>query len=231
MIVHHVRVIPLLHRGGNHGGPAGGSYKTTTPLMCVETIYKTASPVFSETLETPFPDRIFQRLPDLNDQAVLIGPHDGLEPASVLVPLFWRRGTWRLLLIRRPEDAPTHRGQIAFPGGRLDDDDPDHLYTALREAREELGLNPLAVEIIGELPKQVTTSTGFEIHPYVGLLQEPFPLSPDPREVDEVITAPLNRFQSRYRLPGEKPRYPYGDGEVIWGATAAIIERLMRFIT
>ncbi|MBF0624236.1 MAG: CoA pyrophosphatase [Magnetococcales bacterium] len=160
-----------------------------------------------------------------------------LRRAGVLVPLLPLADGWRLLLIRRTREVPHHKGQIAFPGGREDPQDVGLLDTALREAREEVGLDPAGVTILGRLPSRVTFGSRFLIHPFVGLVAPVQPLRPDPREVDSTLLVPLAFFLDpthhvAERMP-DRPviqhRYRYGD-HLIWGATAGIIHRFMGLI-
>ncbi|MBF0368237.1 MAG: CoA pyrophosphatase [Magnetococcales bacterium] len=152
---------------------------------------------------------------------------DRLDPAAVLVPLYQEKGAWRLLLIRRSGQVATHKSQIAFPGGRRDDTDQDDRATALRETREEIGLDPENIRVLGFLSHQATSTTGFLIVPVVGVLSFPFQLAPAPEEVAGVLSVPLDFFLAAEPLvQGDHRRYQYGE-DLIWGATAAIIEQLI----
>lgn len=173
-------------------------------------------------------------------------PTADLTRAAVLVPLVPESeengenggGTgWRLLFIRRTEKVSTHKGQIAFPGGHCDAEDPDELASALREAEEELGIPPATVRILGRLPCHPTTSTGFLIHPFVGIVDPDIAaLIPSRSEVAEIFTAPLDFFIKAETYAFEERRwegfkrefhsYQYGDYD-IWGATAAITHNFM----
>ena len=86
---------------------------------------------------------------------------------------------------------PTHAGQVAFPGGKVDPDDLGPIQAALREAKEEVGVNPIDVEIMG-IGDRYVTGTGFRITPVVGLLPPEFVAKPDPHEVDDVFETPLS---------------------------------------
>jgi 8-oxo-dGTP pyrophosphatase MutT (NUDIX family) len=160
------------------------------------------------------------------------------RPAAVLVGLVDREGEPALLLTRRTEHLRDHAGQICFPGGRIEPDDASAAAAALREAEEEIGLDPARVAIIGRLPPYQTV-TGFRIHPVVGWISPPFELRPDPFEVAEAFEVPLrfvldpenHRRQSYRRGPVTRAYYvlPY-QGRFIWGATAGILVNLARVL-
>ncbi|HTB70005.1 MAG TPA: CoA pyrophosphatase [Solirubrobacteraceae bacterium] len=159
----------------------------------------------------------------------------GQTLAAVLVPLFVPANGEQphVVLTRRRADLRRHAGEISFPGGRKDREDPDLAATALREADEEIGLAPTAVELIGELPAISTFATGYEIHPFVGLIEPGQRWRLSPREVDAVLELPLaelGRSRTRTRLERrgitfETDAYVL-DGQMIWGATFRIIENL-----
>jgi 8-oxo-dGTP pyrophosphatase MutT (NUDIX family) len=157
-------------------------------------------------------------------------------PAAVLVGLVDRAGGPALLLTQRTEDLRDHAGQICFPGGRIEPSDGTAAAAALREAQEEIGLDPARVAVLGQLPPYQTV-TGFRIHPVVGWISPPFELRPDPHEVAEAFEVPLHfvldpenhRRQSYRRGPLTRAYYvlPY-QGRFIWGATAGILVNLAR---
>jgi 8-oxo-dGTP pyrophosphatase MutT (NUDIX family) len=159
-------------------------------------------------------------------------------PAAVLVGLVDRADGPALLLTRRTDHLRDHAGQICFPGGRIESNDGSAAAAALREAEEEIGLDPARVGIIGKLPPYQTV-TGFRIHPVVGWISPPFELRPDPFEVAEVFEVPLHyvldpenhRRQSYRRGPLTRGYYvlPY-QGRFIWGATAGILVNLARVL-
>ena len=156
------------------------------------------------------------------------------RPASVLVPLVERGAGLNLLLTRRAALLRHHPGQIAFPGGKQDPGDGSALGAALREAREEIGLAPEQVEILGHFDRHETV-THFTITPFVGLLDAGFVPVADRREVDEIFEVPLafvldpGNFQIHgRRWQGAWRRYyalPYGP-HYIWGATARMLRTL-----
>ncbi len=157
-----------------------------------------------------------------------------LTPAAVLFPIVQRGSGETVLLTQRTAHLRDHAGQISFPGGRVEADDPSPVHTALRETEEEIGLAREHVEILGFLP-EYHTGTGFRVTPVVALLTPPFELAPDPFEVAEVFEVPLaflldpanhKRHSLHYR--GALRHFfamPYGD-YFIWGATAGMIRSL-----
>lgn len=155
-------------------------------------------------------------------------------PAAVLVGLVDRAGDPGILLTQRTDHLHDHAGQISFPGGRVEPDDPSLVATALREAEEEIGLDPARVELIGELTPY-DTITGFRIHPLVGWITPPFDLVPDAFEVADVFEVPLsfvldvaNHHRQTYRRgPHTRSYYvlPFAN-RFIWGATAGILVNL-----
>lgn len=159
--------------------------------------------------------------------------------AAVLVPLLLRPSGTQVLLTRRTDHLHHHAGQICFPGGQMEVEDASLSMTALREAREEVGLQPDEVELMGCLP-DFGTPSGFRITPVVGLLAPSVRLEPDPFEVAEIFEVPLtflaehrNYQHHRIRLPkGERQvqAVPYA-GRFIWGATAGILYMLADFLS
>ena len=164
---------------------------------------------------------------------------EGLRPAAVLVPFFEKEGRLYLLLTKRSDGVQRHRGEIAFPGGRSELQDAGLLETALRECREEIGLDPAAVKPFGALDDHETV-TGFCVSPFVGLIPYPYPFLLDPKEIKGLIELPfaffLNPDNGRHRTISfqGKPRtilsYVY-QGHDIWGATAEMIEGLAGIVT
>jgi 8-oxo-dGTP pyrophosphatase MutT (NUDIX family) len=156
--------------------------------------------------------------------------------AAVLLPLYgWPDGPG-LVFTERRADLRRHAGEISFPGGRRDPGDADLSATALREAQEEIGLDPARVELGESLPATSTFVTGYRIHPFVGHIPHPTELSlePNPTEVETVLTFSLDALRESYAIRRlvrrgvalHTPTYEV-DGHLIWGATARILSDLL----
>jgi 8-oxo-dGTP pyrophosphatase MutT (NUDIX family) len=163
-------------------------------------------------------------------------PPAGFRNAAVLVPLQRDSGAWRVLYTVRSERLGEHRGEIAFPGSQPEAGDAGPLQTALREACEEVGIDPRDVEPLGILDP-VDTGTGFRIRPVVGVIAEGAAVRPSLPEVSGVFRVPLDWLQTAGRREGQPVHPPAGDkraiffedfnGRVIWGATARITVQLL----
>ena len=164
-------------------------------------------------------------------------------PAAVLLPLVQREQGLHLLLTQRSSQLSTHAGQIALPGGRTDPEDPSPTATALREAQEEVGLQPSNAEVLGSLPIYATGSA-FLVTPVVALVQ-PQLLTPNPAEVAEVFEVPLsfildpaNHQRHRAQWQDQTREWfaiSYLDQQqqaerFIWGATAGMLRNFYRFM-
>lgn len=173
---------------------------------------------------------IWKRLPGLQRQAP---PFGDLPQAAVLVPLYDdAEGVTRVILTKRPLTMPTHAGHLAFPGGRPDDGDGGPVGTALREAEEEVGLDPASVEVLGFLPAIHTVEYSLLVVPVVGWIDRVPELRPSPREVAKVLEPPLAGFTSEagWRFETWRDRKVWFfdvDGEVLWGATAHMVRQLV----
>lgn len=152
---------------------------------------------------------------------------DRLKCAAVLLPLVRQGGEWHILYTRRTDRVESHKGQVSFPGGACDEDETEPEQTALREAEEEIGINPSHVRVLGRLANLITVSY-FRVTPVVGVVKWPAVLRVGEHEVARVFTIPLgwlanasNRWQ--FERPGTTRTliayHPY-DGELLWGATA-----------
>ncbi|MCK6442669.1 CoA pyrophosphatase [Elstera cyanobacteriorum] len=166
-------------------------------------------------------------------------PQKPPRPAAVLVPVLPRPSGPTVLLTRRTDHLHDHAGQISFPGGRIDPDDASPEAAALREAREEVGLDPTAVDLLGRLD-QYRTITGYSVTPIVGLVAPDAHFTPDPFEVADIFEVPLDfildrrNHQRHFRETPIGRRYfyvlPYQD-RYIWGATAGMLVNFSRVLT
>lgn len=175
----------------------------------------------------------FDLNPDLAAARVNGAAVRAARPASVLIPAV-ARPVVTLLFTQRTDHLPAHAGQIAFPGGKAEPEDRDPLATALREAHEEIGLDPVLVEPLGTLDCYLT-GTGFCITPVIGLVPPDTPLTLDRNEVAETFEVPLPflmdeaNYQRHTRTIGGIERHffavPFA-GRFIWGATAGILRHM-----
>jgi 8-oxo-dGTP pyrophosphatase MutT (NUDIX family) len=175
----------------------------------------------------------------LLDIASLSEPQaDEQVPAAVLVPLYEAGdGELRVVLTRRRADLSRHPGEISFPGGRRDPGDTTLTDTALREAEEEIGLTRAGVTVVGALERTSTFVTNYAIHPFVGLLDGERAWRASELEVDAVLEPSLRevregRTRTRMERRGiafETDAYMF-DGQLVWGATARILEELLERI-
>ncbi len=169
--------------------------------------------------------------------------HDGPyshRHAGVLIPLLEDKGIYKILFTKRTDMVEEHKGQISFPGGSVDKEDSSVLETALRESEEEIGLLKGDVDILGRIDDTVTVASDFIVRPYVGFVPFPYDFVINTREVERIITVPIDVFQPKnsetniYAVESEgktyhTKAYEY-NGDVIWGATARMIENLMGII-
>jgi len=164
----------------------------------------------------------------------------GGVPSAVLVPILPHPDGHQLLLGRRGEHLASHRGQMCFPGGRLEPDDPDLVTCALREAQEEVGIEAREVVVLGQLDDHVTT-TGYRITPVVGLLRQDRTITPTSEELVSVHRITLEELVRRTTWSREAVHQGasmrivqdvfHVDGHRVWGATARIIQGLLKVIT
>lgn len=162
------------------------------------------------------------------------------RPAAVLAPLYDQDGEAVLVLTRRTWSLSSHQGEVCFPGGQVDGGETP-VDGALREAKEEVGLDPSAVEVIGELDHLGTVTSGSFIVPIVGALPGRPQTTPNPAEVGAVLHVPLAELldPAIYRdeiwtYPGQGDRHIYFFelvGDTLWGATAAMVRQLLGIVT
>lgn len=154
----------------------------------------------------------------------------GSTDAAVLLPLFGHPDRPGLVFTERPIEMRRHAGEISFPGGRQDTPDEKLLDTALREAQEEIGLDPATVQIAGALPPVGTFVTGYKVHPFVGLIPDGLRFQPNPDEVAAVLMFTLEQLRDgfamrrlvRRGIPIRTATYEVGE-HMIWGATGRIV--------
>lgn len=169
-----------------------------------------------------------QEIPTLSEYT-----NQPLRPAAVLIPMLRWNTAWHVLFTRRNANLPEHSGQVSFPGGRADPGDLSPEETALREAYEEIGLNPRDVKLLGRL-RGFITITNYSVTPVVGVIPWPYTLIPAQSEVTRIFTIPLdwladpaNHEQVPHQVPDKNAPVmvtyfkPF-DGEVLWGASARI---------
>lgn len=163
----------------------------------------------------------------------------GIRAAAVLMPFLEREGEAWVVLTKRPEHMPTHKGEIAFPGGKHQQGDASLRDTALRELEEEIGVPADAVEIIGEMEAFGTLASRFGIVPFVGILTRPVVYRPDPSEVESVFEVRVGELledgvhrEERWGIgPADRPIHFFElEGETVWGATARILEAFLGHI-
>jgi 8-oxo-dGTP pyrophosphatase MutT (NUDIX family) len=159
--------------------------------------------------------------------------------AAVLLPLYQSEVGPHLILTKRTEEVPTHKGQIGFPGGGIEEGDEDLLATALRETQEEIGLEPGDVEIIGTLDDTVTVTSRHVVRPFVGFVPHPYPYRLDPFEIERLIHLPIlpllsgapfrEEIWDRDGQPVVVYFYEYDD-DTIWGLTARILKQFVEAV-
>lgn len=167
-------------------------------------------------------------------QELLLSQPKKLTQSAVLIALFEQDGQLQVLLTKRAKHLKHHPGQISFPGGKVEADDINHIDTALREANEEIGLQAIDCEIIGQLhPYQ--TITGFSITPVIAILKNTTEFFIDENEVAEIFHVPFQHFLHSEQHFSINVQHKKGNQQVhfmpyksynIWGATAAILNDL-----
>lgn len=180
----------------------------------------------------PSPREQLQRVLLPTEEAVQLDVR-GRTNAAVLVPLYLQDGQLHAVFTKRREDMRRHPGEISFPGGRYEEGEADLTATALREAEEEIGLPPEAVEILGALQPTPTIATGYAVYPFVGMIDAGRTWTLSAREVAEVLELSLSELMNGYGrrrllrrgVPIRTDTYLVGD-HLIWGATARILADL-----
>ena len=164
-----------------------------------------------------------------------------LKCAAVLIPLVRKDSEWHLIFTRRTDTVESHKSQVSFPGGGCDYDETQAEQTALREAQEEIGLNPRDVQILGRL-NEVITITHFRVTPVVGIIPWPYSFHLSRDEVSRVFSIPLNWMaqssnwdEFNFTPDGLQRAYPVityraYDGEVLWGVSARITQNFLEVL-
>ncbi len=169
-----------------------------------------------------------------------MGTPEQAVPSSVLALFYPVSGEPYLVLIQRPTYNGVHSGQVAFPGGKSEPGDKDLLETAMREAREEIGIDPDQVQMLGKLTDLYIPPSNFNVSPFVGYLTERPTFTPDPGEVEGIVEVPfryiltdncleLRKFIVRNGIEIEAPAFVV-KGAVIWGATAMMLSELRELL-
>jgi 8-oxo-dGTP pyrophosphatase MutT (NUDIX family) len=167
-------------------------------------------------------------------EAAALDVHGRID-AAVLVPLYVAAdGRLTAVFTKRRDDMRRHPGEISFPGGRQDDEESDLRDTALREAHEEIGLDPSAVELVGALQPTPTIATNYAVYPFVGLIEPGHTWTPSATEVAAVLELALDDLRDGYArrrlirrgVPFRTDVYLVGDN-LIWGATARMLGDLL----
>lgn len=159
-------------------------------------------------------------------------------PAAVLVPFVDRPEGLSLLFTQRASQLAKHAAQVSFPGGRMEKSDADFASAALREAQEEIGLDPARVKVFGYLPDHLVIS-GYRVTPVLSMVSPPFVVEPNPAEVEQVFEVPVTHLfdkrnhKARMRRIGNEDMLlfdiPWQDHH-IWGATAGMLMTLIRMV-
>ena len=156
-----------------------------------------------------------------------------LIKAAVFIILFHLNDELFVILNRRSDTVGSHKGEICFPGGKMDENDPDLMFTALRELREEMGISQGQVEVFGSI-SSVQTNTGFDITPFVGYISYPYQCEVNKDEVESIIEFPINsmsteNFTHPFQSESGYPVFEY-NGDVVFGATARILSDFYNLI-
>jgi 8-oxo-dGTP pyrophosphatase MutT (NUDIX family) len=180
-------------------------------------------------------DVLSARSPQIIDDSQALYRH-----AAVLIPIFRDNGEYKIIFTKRTNRVEEHKGQISFPGGAVDKEDVSLEATALREAYEEVGLLREDVTVLGRTDDALTLASNYIIHPFVGFIPYPYPFRINTVEVKRILEVPLRLFWVEDHIDKTGPVeyegvtyesliYPY-QGDVIWGASARIMENLIEIL-
>lgn len=191
----------------------------------------------SGNLKRPLPGEAAHRIMEASSARYLgVMPDAATRKSAVLILLYPFRGEVYLPLILRPAYDGVHSGQVAFPGGRYEPTDEDLIHTALREAKEEVGLKPNVVKILGTLTEIYIAPSNFLVLPVVACIPYRPDFAADSREVEAILEVKLDHFidpkivgTSEIEIPGDHVSTPHYDvqGHPVWGATAKMISELL----
>jgi 8-oxo-dGTP pyrophosphatase MutT (NUDIX family) len=183
--------------------------------------------------------RLKERIRDiLGTRKRRIIPRENLRESAVLLPLAWNDGDPFIVVTKRSMDVEHHKGEISFPGGGVESSDKGLICTALREAYEEVGLDPKDVDVLGLLDDHISI-LGYHITPVVGVIPHPYNFRIN-RESDTILYVSLKRALSdtvwmaertSFRGKGINVYFIEIDGGVVWGATARILKHFLDLIT
>ena len=183
----------------------------------------------------PFTDRIKSIVAETSGRMI---DDPSLTPAGVMLLIYPKDGEHCILLQKRSNRVDSHKGEISFPGGKMDFEDATLLDTALRETHEEMGIDPDDVEVFGALD-QTATTTGFCTSPFAGTIPYPYKFSPQETEVAEVLEVPVSSLMDDANRRDEirvengdlryAPSYAY-NGHIIFGATARVLNRFIEML-
>jgi len=164
----------------------------------------------------------------LNKRERKILKNDKKKSSAVLIPLFEKENKIHLIFTKRNNKVSFHKGQICFPGGALDSKDCSLKDAALRETKEEIGVYPKNVAILGSLDDQYTLTSNFIITPFVGKIPYPYPFRINYKEIDTILQVPISGLLEKNNNSAHY-KYYY-KGEEIWGATAIILKQFLDII-
>lgn len=152
-----------------------------------------------------------------------------------------QQGDTRFLLILRNRYPGIHSNQVGFPGGKMEGADPDLLHTALRETEEEVGVAATHIEVVRELSQLYIPPSNFQVQPYLGYLPQAMPFKPDPKEVQQLIEVPLERFMDNRVIKHRAMKTSYAEmidvpvyeleGYSVWGATAMMLSEIRMLLS
>lgn len=175
-----------------------------------------------------------------HDERFVNPPKPGVRKGSVLILLYPDQHKFYVPLMKRTIYKGHHSGQISLPGGKQEPEDPDSIFTALREAEEELGIDPSRVQVLGTLTELYVPPSNFQVLPVVGWAPQKPDFVPDPKEVASIIHAPLEhllnnrniRYNRRLLSSGQSMETPFYliDEQEVWGATAMILSEFLEVV-